>query len=152
LQAWNVQVPKFELTDNFETVNEDAAGFQPILSHVDFQVADFAKSAKFYDAILGAIGATRIHEPNEFAIGYGISAPEFWISAQADGDGFRQSHIAFQTDSRDKVRAAHEAAMAQGAESLHPPKEWPEYGPNYYATFFRDPDGNNVEVENSVWE
>ena len=29
---------------------------------------------------------------------------------------------------------------------LHEPRLWPEYHPNYYGTFVRDPDGNNVEA------
>ena len=33
-----------------------------------------------------------------------------------------------------------------GAESLHPPRLWPEYGEGYFAAFVRDPDGNNVEA------
>ena len=39
-----------------------------------------------------------------------------------------------------------EAAVDAGAEVLHPPKVWPEYHPNYYGAFVRDPDGNNVEA------
>ena len=34
----------------------------------------------------------------------------------------------------------------RGAEVLHPPRVWPEYHPNYYGAFLRDPDGNNVEA------
>jgi catechol 2,3-dioxygenase-like lactoylglutathione lyase family enzyme len=37
-------------------------------------------------------------------------------------------------------------AVAAGAEVLHEPRVWPEYHPNYYGAFFRDPDGNNVEA------
>jgi hypothetical protein len=33
-----------------------------------------------------------------------------------------------------------------GAESLHPPRIWPEYHPGYFGAFVRDPDGNNVEA------
>ena len=33
-----------------------------------------------------------------------------------------------------------------GAEMLHEPRLWPEYHPNYYGAFVRDPDGNNVEA------
>jgi hypothetical protein len=29
---------------------------------------------------------------------------------------------------------------------LHEPREWPEYHPNYFGAFVRDPDGNNVEA------
>ena len=36
--------------------------------------------------------------------------------------------------------------MTTGAEVLHQPRLWPEYHPNYYGAFVRDPDGNNVEA------
>jgi len=29
---------------------------------------------------------------------------------------------------------------------LHPPRLWPPYHPDYYATFFEDPDGFRLEV------
>jgi predicted lactoylglutathione lyase len=44
------------------------------------------------------------------------------------------------------VRAFFDAAVGAGAEPLHEPRVWPEYHPNYYGAFVRDPDGNNVEA------
>jgi hypothetical protein len=44
------------------------------------------------------------------------------------------------------VHAFYEVAVAGGAEVLHAPRLWPEYHPDYYAAFVRDPDGNNVEA------
>ena len=41
---------------------------------------------------------------------------------------------------------AADAAVAAGAAVLHEPRLWPEYHPNYYGAFVRDPDGNNVEA------
>jgi hypothetical protein len=38
------------------------------------------------------------------------------------------------------------SARALGAEVLHEARLWPEYHPNYYGGFVRDPDGNNVEA------
>jgi hypothetical protein len=44
------------------------------------------------------------------------------------------------------VRAFVAAAVEYGVEVLHEPRLWPEYHPNYYGGFVRDPDGNNVEA------
>src|SRR4051794_27665084 len=33
------------------------------------------------------------------------------------------------------------------AEILHEPRLWPEYAPDYYAVFIRDPAGNNLELK-----
>jgi catechol 2,3-dioxygenase-like lactoylglutathione lyase family enzyme len=105
-----------------------------------------AASATFYDAVLAPLGAQRIMDFGE-AIGYGIPpGPDFWISAYAASDGFRESHIAFTAPSREAVRGFFAAAVAAGAEVLHEPRLWPEYHEGYYGAFVRDPDGNNVEA------
>ncbi len=110
------------------------------------QCADLAASATFYDAVLAPLGGARIMDFGP-AIGYGVGGkPDFWISSQVDGDGFRQSHIAFAADSREIVDAFFAAAVARGAEVLHEPRMWPEYHAHYYGAFVRDPDGNNVEA------
>jgi hypothetical protein len=44
------------------------------------------------------------------------------------------------------VELAYESAVAAGAEILHAPRHWPVYHPDYYATFFLDPDGFRLEV------
>ena len=62
------------------------------------------------------------------------------------GVGFREFHMAFTAADRETVRAFFDAGVATGAEVLHPPKVWPEYHPDYYGAFLRDPDGNNVEA------
>lgn len=117
-----------------------------MIDHFGFQCADMAASAAFYDAVLATIGASRVMDYGE-AIGYGNAGkPDFWISQQQTGDGFRESHIAFAAPDRATVRAFFEAAVAQGAEVLHEPRLWPEYHDNYYGAFVRDPDGNNVEA------
>ena len=81
------------------------------------------------------------------AIGYGTpDRPDFWIGAQATGDGFRESHIALAAPDRAAVLAFCEAARAVGVTILHEPRVWPEYHEHCYAAFVRDPDGNNVEA------
>ncbi|HLX87257.1 MAG TPA: VOC family protein [Acidimicrobiales bacterium] len=117
-----------------------------MLDHLSLQCSDLAASAAFYDAVLATLGGSRIMDMG-VAIGYGIPPrPDFWISQQDSGTGFRESHIAFSATDRATVRAFFEAAVTQGAEVLHEPRVWPEYHPNYYGAFVRDPDGNNVEA------
>jgi catechol 2,3-dioxygenase-like lactoylglutathione lyase family enzyme len=117
-----------------------------VLDHVGMQCADIAASAAFYDAVLAPLGGERIMDFGE-AIGYGVPPhPDFWISQQATGEGFRESHLAFTAADRATVRAFFDAAVAAGAEVLHEPRLWPEYHASYYGAFVRDPDGNNVEA------
>jgi catechol 2,3-dioxygenase-like lactoylglutathione lyase family enzyme len=117
-----------------------------MLDHLGFQCADIAASAAFYDAVLAPLGGSRVMDFG-VAIGYGTpDRPDFWISQQATGDGFRESHVAFVAPDRAAVRAFFDTAVAAGAEALHEPKVWPEYHATYYGAFVRDPDGNNVEA------
>lgn len=117
-----------------------------MLDHISIQCADVVVSAGFYDAVLATVGGERVMGFGD-AIGYGVPPmPDFWIGARATGEGFRESHIAFSAPDRGAVDAFVEAAVAAGAEVLHPAREWPEYHPNYYGGFVRDPDGNNVEA------
>ena len=117
-----------------------------MLDHVSIQCADMAASASFYDTVLAPLGGRRIMDFG-VAIGYGTpDRPDFWIGAQATGDGFRESHIAFSAPNREAVRAFFQVALTAGAEVLHEPRVWPEYHPHYYGGFVRDPDGNNVEA------
>ncbi len=117
-----------------------------MIDHVSIQCADPAASASFYDAVLAPLGGTRVMDFGP-VVGYGIPPkPDFWIGPQQTGDGFRESHLAFTAPDRAAVRAFFAAAVGAGAEVLHEPRVWPEYHPNYYGAFVRDPDGNNVEA------
>ena len=117
-----------------------------MLDHLSIQCADIAASAAFYDAVLAPLGGARIMDFGN-VIGYGMDGkPDFWIGEQTTGGANRESHIAFFATDRATVHAFFDAAVASGAEVLHEPRVWPEYHPNYYGAFVRDPDGNNVEA------
>jgi catechol 2,3-dioxygenase-like lactoylglutathione lyase family enzyme len=116
-----------------------------MLDHVSIQCADLDSSAAFYNAVLPTLGGRQILD-FEDVMGFGDTRPEFWIGRQNTGEGFRESHLAFTAPSREAVRAFFTAAVQVGAAVLHEPRVWPEYHPDYYAAFVRDPDGNNVEA------
>src|SRR5215211_5833446 len=117
-----------------------------MIDHVSIQCADVAASAAFYDAVLPPLGGRRIMEFGP-VIGYGVPPmPDFWLGPRTTGEGFRESHIAFAAPDRAAVRAFFDAGRAAGAEVLDEPRVWPEYHPNYYGAFLRDPDGHNVEA------
>jgi catechol 2,3-dioxygenase-like lactoylglutathione lyase family enzyme len=119
---------------------------QRMLDHLSIQCADLEKSAAFYSAVLATIGGELIMEHGE-VLGFGVPPmPDFWLGKHETGEGFRESHIAFTAPDRDSVQAFFDAAVSAGAEVLHPPRVWPEYHPNYFGGFVRDPDGNNVEA------
>jgi len=118
-----------------------------MLDHLGIQCADLPAASTFYDAVLAPLGGGRIMDFG-VAIGYGGAdgKPDFWIGAQTEGDANRAIHVAFVAADRAAVRAFFDAAVAQGVDVLHEPRVWPEYHPDYYGAFVRDPDGNNVEA------
>ncbi len=119
---------------------------EPVIDHVSIQCADPATAAAFYDAVLAPLGGGRTME-FEGVIGYGVGGkPEFWIGPNRTGDPPLECHLAFGAPDRAAVRAFFDAAVGTGAPVLHEPRIWPEYHPDYYGAFVRDPDGNNVEA------
>ncbi|MGC5031802.1 VOC family protein [Micromonospora sp. DT229] len=116
-----------------------------MLDHLGIQVRDLDANAAFYDTVLATLGVRRMLEYPQ-AIGYGSDRPDFWLSPADGEEAGHESHIAFTAVDRASVRAFHDAAVGAGAQVLHSPRAWPEYHPNYYGAFVRDPDGNNVEA------
>lgn len=117
-----------------------------MLDHLSIQCADATASAAFYGAVLATIGGGRVVELGP-VVGFGVAGkPDFWIGPRSGGEGFCESHIAFAAPDRAGVRAFFDSAVSAGAEVLHEPRLWPEYHPDYFGAFVRDPDGNNVEA------
>jgi catechol 2,3-dioxygenase-like lactoylglutathione lyase family enzyme len=119
-----------------------------VIDHLSLQVRDVQRSAAFYDSVLAPLGGGRLMDFGE-VIGYGTNHPEFWIRPVGDegtGQQPREVHLAFAAADRATVVAFHDAAVAAGVQVLHAPAVHPEYHPNYFGTFVRDPDGNNVEA------
>jgi glyoxylase I family protein len=128
------------------------------LGHLDLVCRDLDASLAFYAAVFGPVGL----EPPHLVPGERGEQIHYLRFPQAGSGslGLRQAlvdqefdlyapglhHLAFALESREEIDAVHHAAEAAGAEILHAPKLWPQYHPEYYATFFLDPDGFRLEV------
>ena len=53
---------------------------------------------------------------------------------------------AFLANSIDEVKAFHAKALELGGRDDGAPGRRPDYGPEYYAAFVRDPEGNKIEA------
>ncbi len=120
-----------------------------MISHVSFGVSDLAASVAFYDAVLAPIGIGRVWLTDDGA-GYGLPGEEDLLALKLQpvravpaGPGF---HLAFTAPGREAVNAFHQAALARGGSDAGAPGLRPHYGPNYYAAFVFDPDGNKLEA------
>lgn len=117
-----------------------------LLDHLAIQCADLPASSAFYDAAIAPLGGNRVLEYGN-VIGYGVGAfPSFWLGPLTSGEPNRPIHVALTAQSRQAVRDFYDVALGRGAEPLHAPRLWPEYHPQYYGAFVRDPDGNNLEA------
>ena len=122
-----------------------------MLDHISIPVRDFAKAAKFYDAVLATIGLKRTKE-REGAIGYGTAAglpPEFWILEQNDPSAARSGiglHISFRVKSRAEVHAFHDTALAHGGKDAGAPGVRAHYTAGFYGAFAYDLEGFKIEA------
>jgi catechol 2,3-dioxygenase-like lactoylglutathione lyase family enzyme len=116
-----------------------------MIDHISLQVADVATSAAFYTTVLAPLGITPQVDDGQVVGYFGPEDRSFWL-APAERSDDRELHLAFRASSRDVVRAFHDAAVSAGFEILNAPRIFPEYHPNYYGAFVRDPDGHNVEA------
>jgi catechol 2,3-dioxygenase-like lactoylglutathione lyase family enzyme len=107
-----------------------------LIDHVHLRTHDLKGAQRFYGAIMDILGIPYVADDHHF------QADELWIDR-----GERQSivHLAFQTPDRATVDRVYAAAMATGGRDNGPPGER-GYHPGYYAGFFLDPDGNNIEA------
>ena len=116
---------------------------------------DLAAAKRYYDELMPILGLRQWFPTTgsgEFNYGpdgakgtqiffYQALEPEPAHSRHAIG----LQHLSFMVSSRAIVHEAHEWAVAQGAEVVHAPREFPEYG-THYATFFLDPHGFMLEA------
>ena len=116
-----------------------------MIVHVAFEVAELKRSARFYDAIFGALGARRMLE-NASAVAYGRDHEQFWIVARGRRPAPGYGHVALAAAGRAAVDGAYAAGLANGGRDDGPPGARPKYGARYYAGYLLDPDGLRVEI------
>ena len=119
-----------------------------MIDHVSIAVRDLATCGRFYEAVLAAIGYTKL-VVRPATIGFGKKYPDFWLNertAMMPVDPNSGTHVCLRAPSVEAVQAFHAAAVAGGGTSDGPPGPRPEYTAGYYAAFVRDPEGNKIEA------
>lgn len=120
------------------------------VDHVSIPVADFAKAAAFYDAVLATLGLIR-RKQRDGAIGWGpddVGPPIFWIHAREPGHATSGIglHISFRAKDRAEVHAFHETALKHGGRDAGAPGVRPQYTAGFYGCFIFDLDGFKIEA------
>ena len=126
-----------------------------MIGYVTLGTNDVARARKFYDDLLGMLGAKRImefgEEANDFTMwGSSWDAPGVAITRPYDG---RRAEVgnghmtALVVDERAKVDALHAKALALGGSDEGAPGVRGDEGPQaFYGAYFRDLDGNKLCV------
>jgi glyoxylase I family protein len=123
------------------------------IDHIYVTVSDLPRAERFYDPVMQSLGfrkGTRAiaGEPH---VHYFNRQMQYTIRpARSEGaaDAYRPGalhHLCFQVLTRAAVDLAHARLRALGVEAS-PPALYPDYRPDYYASFFSDPDGIRLEV------
>lgn len=125
------------------------------IDHVYVTVRDLRRSEIFYDCVMGVLG---------FRKGWGKIGEEphlhyynrqFGYSLRLAGEGTPDHdpyapglhHFCFRVVDEAAVDRVARTLREAGVETTEP-RYFPEYDPDYYATFFEDPDGVRLEVAN----
>jgi catechol 2,3-dioxygenase-like lactoylglutathione lyase family enzyme len=118
-----------------------------LYDHVDVRVRDLSRVRSFYDPLCAALGLTTITEKPPWRV-YESSDGSLPIFSLTGDPQHRAgtTRVAFRAETRAEVDRIAEVARSAGATAFEPPQLSPEYTPDYYATFFADPDGNEYEV------
>ena len=119
-----------------------------MIDHVSIGVRDLEQATRFYQAVLGAVGYSKL-EARPKTVGFGKTYPEFWINLRATMAPVASdcgSHVALRVRTIELVDAFHAAALAAGGTCDGAPGLRPQHGEGYYAGFVRDPDGNRLEA------
>ena len=118
-----------------------------MIGYVTLGTNDRERSARFYDAVCGELGAGRMMENEQFiawgvpggGAGIGITRP-FDEQRACVGNGVM---VALEAKDRAQVDKVYAIALANGGTDEGAPGE---RFPGFYAGYFRDPDGNKLNV------
>lgn len=123
-----------------------------MLNHVMVGSNDLERSKRFYDAVLGTLGAgeplRNTTDTGHTRLFYMHAGSVFCVSEPINGEAATFANgatIGFKCDSPEQVKAFHDAGVANGGASIEEPPGLRNgsLGPMHLA-YVRDPDGNKL--------
>ena len=125
-----------------------------VIDHIYITVTDLGRSEEFYDKVMGVLGFRKnaftlngdphVHYSNRH-FGYVLRPARDRSLHDSYAPGLH--HFCLRVDTAEEVAQAAAELRAAGIETSEP-QVYPEYAPDYHATFFRDPDGIRLEITN----
>ena len=124
------------------------------IDHIGIGVPDLGAAKRYYDGLMPILGLREWFPADEDQFNYGpdgARGPQVFFYRALEPSPYGRhgtglQHLSFMVESRAIVHEAHEWAVQQSSEIVHPPRLFPEYGPTCFATFFLDPHGFMLEV------
>lgn len=125
------------------------------IDHIYIAVSELSRSERFYDQVLvDTLGFRK----NRFVLGgdphvqyfnrhFGYVLRPARSADPHDSHAPGLHHFCFRVESADDVASVANRLRALGVDASEA-KLYPEYAPDYWATFFTDPDGIRLEVTN----
>jgi catechol 2,3-dioxygenase-like lactoylglutathione lyase family enzyme len=117
-----------------------------MIGYVTLGTNDLERAARFYDALLGDLGAKRMMASDRFVV-WSVTPdrPALGVFKPYDGRPATPGNgamVALAVDTPDKVDALYRRALELGATDEGP--SGPRGIPGFYAGYFRDLDGNKL--------
>lgn len=129
-----------------------------MIAYVTVGADDIARAKRFYTAFLPALDYQLTEGPEglSFALpvpaGQSPTLPDFYVKPTFDGhpaSAGNGSMVAFEARNQAQVRDLHAAAVAAGGIDEGRPGFRASYGPHFYVSYLRDPQGNKVALFSS---
>lgn len=124
-----------------------------MFSHIMIGSSNIEKSKKFYDAVLGVLGAEapmeNVNSTGQTRLFYVYDNNMFSLSEPINGKPVsvaNGSTIGFRCNSPEQVKEFHDVAIANGGTSVEDPpglRESPALG-KMHLCYFLDPDGHKI--------
>lgn len=122
------------------------------IDHIYLSVTDLNRSEEFYDRVMAALGLHKGDTPIGGARHAHYVTPSFQLTIRQAGSIQKHDpespglhHLCFQALSKVDVDGCYQILSELGLNPTEP-KLYPEYNPEYYATYFEDPDGIRLEI------
>jgi catechol 2,3-dioxygenase-like lactoylglutathione lyase family enzyme len=123
-----------------------------MLNHVMLGSNDIDRSKRFYDAVLGVLGAgepiRHVNATGQTRLFYRHDGSTFCLTQPIDGKEANPANggtIGFKCDTPEQVKAFHDAAVAHGGKSIEdPPGLRAGSMGAMHLGYVRDPDGHKL--------
>jgi predicted lactoylglutathione lyase len=119
-----------------------------MIGYVTLGTNDLERAVAFYDELLALIGAGRMMEEPGTFVAWAVAPDKPGLSVTRPWDGKAATAgngtmVALAVNSRELVDAVHEKALELGGADEGAAGQ---RMPGFYAGYFRDPDGNKLNV------